>query len=50
MQVLCAFAHASEASVRENQRISWPIVHGGDMHLATITPVPLRYRSCHRGG
>ena len=50
MQALCAFAHASEVSVRENQRIRWRIVHGGDMHLATITPVPLRYRSCHRGG
>ena len=30
MQALCAFAHASEASVRENQWIRWRIVHGGD--------------------
>ena len=28
MQALCAFAHASEVSVRENQRIRWRIVHG----------------------
>ena len=50
MQALFAFAHAVEVSARDNQRIRWQIVHGGDMHLATITPVPLRYRSCHRGG
>ena len=30
MQTLCAFAHASEVSMRENQRIRWRIVHGGD--------------------
>ena len=30
MQALCAFAHASEVSMRENQRIRWRIVHGGD--------------------
>lgn len=29
MQDLCAFAHAVEVSVRENQRIRWRIVHGG---------------------
>ena len=30
MQDLCAFAHASEVSMRENQRIRRWIVHGGD--------------------
>ena len=50
MQALFAFAHALEVSMRENQWIRRRIVHGGYMHLATITPVPLRYRSCHRGG
>ena len=30
MQDLFAFAHASEGCVRENQRIRWRIVHGGD--------------------
>ena len=30
MQDLCVFAHALEVSVRENQRIRWRIVHGGD--------------------
>ena len=31
MQVLCVFAHAINASARENQRIRWQIVHGGDI-------------------
>ena len=30
MQALCAFAHAAEVSVRENQWIRWRIVHGRD--------------------
>ena len=30
MQALCAFAHAVEVIVRENQRIRRRIVHGGD--------------------
>ena len=50
MQALCAFAHAADVIVRENQWIRRRIVHGEDMHLATITPAPLRYRSCHHGG
>ena len=30
MQALCAFAHAAEVNMRENQRIRRRIVHGGD--------------------
>ena len=30
MQDLCAFAHAAEVSVHENQWIRWRIVHGRD--------------------
>ena len=30
MQALFAFAHAVEVSARDNQRIRWQIVHGGD--------------------
>jgi hypothetical protein len=44
MQALCAFAHALEVSVRENQRIRWRIVHGENKgEYATEFCIPLVY-------
>ena len=33
MQALCAFAHALEVSVRENQWIRWRDVHGDWLYI-----------------
>ena len=42
MQALCAFAHANEVSMRENQRIRWRIVHGERLgEYATEFCIPL---------
>ena len=44
MQDLCAFAHASEVSVRENQRIRWRDVHGENKgEYASVFCIPLVY-------
>ena len=47
MQALCAFAHAAEVSMRENQRIRRRIVHGGDTcTMQCPEGRPLIYISC----
>ena len=44
MQVLCAFAHAINASVHENQRVRRRNVHGGDKgEYAPVFCLPLVY-------